>query len=151
MFIRNMEYADYPLILEKLPAALEQHPDYADYTIDIEYTAGILRALLDSESLYGRLLFDDDYLAGGLCFTMSGMFFSPDREATELLFYVDEYARGKYPYKLLQESIQYADSLGAMRFNIGAKSGYRTESLQKFYLRAGLKPSGGEFYWKRSV
>lgn len=76
----------------------------------------------------------------------SGYIFNPIRVAAHDVFYIVPEARSYgTAMGLVRAFIEWAESLGIRRQMIRLDTGLRPEKVERFYLRLGFKPIGGQY------
>jgi GNAT superfamily N-acetyltransferase len=71
------------------------------------------------------------------------MFYGPDKECTDLAFYVDRAVRGgSVAFRMLSRIDWWASDLGAERIAIGIHNGINHEQGVRFFSKLGYKPQG---------
>ncbi len=71
------------------------------------------------------------------------MFYGPDKECLDLVFYVDPTARGGHAAFKMSSMIQWwASDQGAERCTIGIHNGINHDTAMSFFMKMGFKPLG---------
>lgn len=145
MIVRQATWNDILDVLDKAEGWLKHHPEYVDHTFDKMHTYSQLTAIKHISHCQILLNSDED-IVGCLLYIISPSFFSPDLEATELMYFIDPaYRSYKDAVRLIRAAEDDAFSYPIKRFTIGNSSGYRSESMEKFYKRLGYYPSSGNY------
>ena len=122
-------------------------PAYKHIKVDTDHTIEMIEDMW--RVLYGQVLIDTQdsgIIVGALLYTLSPSLWSPELEATELFFCVEEQARSLYTaVDLIRAAEAQAFEEGAQRFTMGNSAKYDDAGIAKLYTRLGFMPHSGNF------
>ena len=122
-------------------------PAFANIKVDTDHTINQVEQM--AEVLYGQVLMDtesEDRIVGALLYTIAPSLWSPELEAAELFFCVEEEARSLYTaVGLITAAVHNSKIVGATRFIMGNSAKYDDAGIAKLYTRLGFMPHSGTF------
>lgn len=144
MSIRDATLSDISSILE-LSEAMHQESRFKVFSYDKEKMRALITTLITND--YGIVIvMDDNGIVGGIMAIVSEHYFGRDKMASDLALFVWQDSRStKVAMKLIKEYIIQAKEKDAVDICISNTTGYKSESVGRFYQMLGFNRVGGNY------
>lgn len=144
---------DIPALIGLCEKIWSESKDYQFYAKDYEYIYKSLSNMFDNPNVYIGIAYDYDIDAGkdtkyiGFMIGMSGSaWFSPTKEATELVLFVQKEYRGtRAAMKLVKDFERFAKDAQCARIVAGTSLKINDTVVKKFYKGLGYTVDGDTF------
>lgn len=144
--VRRLDFDDKPKVEAAMRLAAMMHsesPLHSPYPFDTMQVHELMRAACkDPDWLPLVCLRDDEVIGMGLLMCQP-MFFGPDKEVSDLAFYVRPDCRGtSAAFRMMAFIDLWASALGAVRIQVGIHTGINHDVALSFFQKIGYRVSG---------
>lgn len=138
MNIRRPEQADWPQVL-RLAADMHYETDFRRYRFSVEKVEALYATLLqDDQNFFAVVAEHDGQLVGFMAGFICEHFFSPDRYASEMLWYVSPDWRGSSAaVRMVRAFEDWALTKNVLDVMTGVSSGVQTDRTAALYEKLG--------------
>ena len=145
--IRDYDQNDYDQVLS-LMKAMHLDSQYKVHEFDEDSIKFYMDYVLKNDGFF-KVVERDGKIVGGAMAMITPYFFSTDRMANDLGFYIlPEYRKGRDGLALFKQYIEWGKEKGVYEVQIGGSYYFDSnehESLKKLLVALGFKPSGEVF------
>lgn len=138
MIVRPPESADWPQVL-RLAGDMHHETDFRRYRFSVEKVEKLYDALLaDRENFFAVVAEHQDQLVGFMGAFVCEHFFSYDRYASEMLFYVSPEWRGSSAaLRMVRAFEAWGETKDVLDLMTGVSSGVAVDRTSRFYEKLG--------------
>ena len=148
MIIREIIPTDAAQLIELGKEFHNESPFHSRYKFDVNKSVDFMKTLsLSNDCCFYIAVDDDDNILGMAGGQMSSMYYTDDKYASELIFYVAPKSRAsRVAISLLKKFEDWAKENGAKDVELGVVTGINEKKADSFFKKSGYNYLGANFY-----